>query len=386
MPLDKILTRDLYCVKSDSYYMTLYSKEKAAAVSGTWVRASQYDLLNGVVVPADGAEFVDFDPWQEFRANVGEYRTVEQPYVKLLELNRNLKDAESKGIRPSYIAFHPRYIAGPLRGSKTKADELILAWCNQHGLLGLVPVLSNSIHPPITIGPDLHNSAWLVTKRHHFRDGGRWTPSRSDTRHIDTTPKKAENAARKFADKGPKPGVTWFNWMNHVFEQKPLDYIEPFFRPVWKDEPLNLPCPNTRKFWRCYGEPLQEFTLWCEMFALCVDHMSQWDVDKAKKEDAVHTVRQSFWALEGLAAGAAASFGFNHKTNTLDEKRVSAGLFASYALMFLWDWQAGRRALSCQACKRYFVSNETRARYCSPRCRNTAQKRRSRARQEESTD
>ena len=119
---------------------------------------------------------------------------------------------------------------------------------------------------------------------------------------------------------GPKPGVTWFNWMNHVFEEKPLEYIEPFLRPVFgRTNHWTYHARTRENFGGCYGEPLREFTLWCEMFALCVDYVSQWDVEKAKKDDAVRTVRV-LSAIEGLAAGASTSFAFNLKTNRLYEK------------------------------------------------------------------
>ncbi|MGA9623920.1 MAG: hypothetical protein WBQ65_05580, partial [Bryobacteraceae bacterium] len=260
-------------------------------------------------------------------------------------------------------------------GPRTEADELILAWCNQHGLLGLVPVLSNSIRPPAAIESGDHKSTRVV-KKHHHRAGGIWL---SQMVSPIFPPQAAEDAARRFAEEGAKPGITWFNWQSHIYEEKPLQDIELFFRPVWKDEPVNPPCPNTPLFWKSYGEPVWEFTHWCEMFTLSVDYISQWEGGKTNSENAA-AVQHSHWALSGLAQSAAPTFRFNPQRNSVDEQRVSAGLLASYALMFLWDRVEGRRALRCRNCDRYFVSDVKRANYCSPRCRNTSQKRRSRAR------
>jgi hypothetical protein len=60
----------------------------------------------------------------------------------------------------------------------------------------------------------------------------------------------------------------------------------------------------------------------------------------------------------------------------LEQVTISPGLLSSYALMFLLDQVENRRALRCEVCVRYFVSDERRALYCSPRCRHTAQSRR----------
>jgi hypothetical protein len=120
------------------------------------------------------------------------------------------------------------------------------------------------------------------------------------------------------------------------------------------------------------------------MFALSVGYMSQWEGGTTNGEDATAAVQQSYRALSALAQAAVPSFRFNPERNRVDEERVSAGLLASYALMFLWDRVDGRRALRCQNCDSHFISDEPRARYCSPRCRNTAQSRRYRSKKEAS--
>lgn len=220
-------------------------------------------------------------------------------------------------------------------------------------------------------------------KQHYFRDGGVWLSG--STVYL-PQPSDGAEFARTVDESQPRPGVTWFNWKAHVYEEKPFKHIRDFFLPtpfglaeVQDIQPLR---PNTPEFWQDYGEPLKEFADWCEMFASCVGYMSEWEGGKAKGEDAARMVQQSHWALSGLAQSAAPSFRLNTERNAVEEVRVSAGLLASYALMFLWDRMERRRALRCQNCGRYFVSNEHRARYCSPRCRNTAQSRRHRANKE----
>jgi len=349
---------------------------KPFEVRGNWNRWSRYDLMNGVVVPADGAELQEYDPWEAFRANVGKYRTVEQPYTALLELHRHLKNTESENVRFSRRS----------RGPQNDADHLILEWCNRHGLLGLLPVLSNSIRLPATISSDEHGEPTLE-KCHYFRDGGVWLERRFLREPLDAQAIEAE--ARQLTDERPKPGLTWFEWTSHTYEERALDHVRPFFSATPFSslgkvrERIQPPCPHFPGFWECYTEPVWEFAYWCEMFALAVDHMSKWEAGGTNVERTLEVV-DSYWALDGLAQSVAPRFSFNPERNTLDEERVSAGLLGSYALMFLWDRVERRRALRCQNCHAYFVSDEARARYCTPRCRNTAQSRRYRSKKDAS--
>jgi hypothetical protein len=117
------------------------NSSKSLGVEGSWFRWSRYDIDNGVLVPAEGAELQQYDPWVDFRSNAGKYRTVDQPYVPILELHRKLTILGGKH------NVWPTPARAAKRGMQNEADELIVAWCNQHGFLGLVPVLSNSIRP-----------------------------------------------------------------------------------------------------------------------------------------------------------------------------------------------------------------------------------------------
>ena len=356
---------------------------KAFEIRGLWFSWSHYDLLNGVIVPGEGAKLLEYDPWHRFRANAGKYRTVEQPYTPLLELHRHLKELEASNVRP-WQPSNRHFIGEPERGPKNDADRLILDWCNQHGLLGLVPVLANSIRPVANIEPGRDDFSRVVKKRHHFRDGGIWHSWLTTVEPSGTTPDAAEQAARRYLDEDPKPGATWYKWLTHMYEEKPLQHIRDFFLPspfgLYREElEFDFPCPNTRQFWESYGEPVWAFVEWCEIFASAVDYLSGWSGGKI--DDQSRAVLQSHCALSGLAQTTAPSFRFNPERNTVDEERVSPGLLASYALMFLWDRVEGRRALRCQNCSSYFISNEHRARYCSPRCRNTAQSRRYRSKE-----
>jgi hypothetical protein len=356
---------------------------KSFDLKGNWFRWSRYDLFNGVVVPAEGAKLIEYDPWHAFRVNEGKYRTVEQPYTTLLELNRNLIRLESTNVRPSRL--HARYFFGDaVRGPQNAADRLILDWCNLHGLLGLVPVLSNSIRLRAEAEVGTHEQSRVMRHRHHFRIGGIWHSHLVTVNPAAATSEATEEADRGLADQVPGAALTWFNWPTHIYEEKPLEHIRDFFLPTPfgmyfpEEDHFAPPCPNSGEFWARYGEPVEGFTRWCRLFATSVDCLSQAEGGHKSDED-VRAIEQSFWALSGLAHSVAPAFRLIQGGGRVDEARVSAGLLASYALMFLWDRMEGRRAIRCQNCDSRFISNDSRALYCSRRCRNTAQSKRSRS-------
>ena len=338
---------------------------KSFEVSGKWFRYSRYEMLNGVVVRAEASELTQYDPWENFRKNEGKYRTVVQPYTALLNLHSSLKQAEGRGIRPSPVVIRPS--DDPLIGPQNDADSLILDWCNRHGLLGLVPVLSNSIFFPRKAGKD---DGWNHAS-HHVRRGGtwgstslNWDPNNAGGPHYPAT-----------------SHVTWLNTWFRTYRECPLEEIRDFFTPLRGPnlDQFTPPCPLSYFFWRCYVEPGASIAYWCSTFALAAEAMSNGrGAERTSAES--HRAQAEHEKLSELAGTVAPAFALNTERNTVDEVRVSPGLLASYALMFLWDRMENRRVLRCQNCDAHFISDEARAGYCSQRCRNTAQSRRYRAR------
>lgn len=362
---------------------------KSFELRGPWFRWSSYELRNGVIRPAL-ATLEEYDPWQRYRTNVGKYRTVEQPYLALLELQRELERVEDRGGDSVKAGSQPISTASVIR-AQNDADDLIVRWCNRHGLLGLLSTLSNSICFPAVVRPltDYANTR-VVSQEMYVRTGGIWHPVLDVRSVFENTSKRADAVARREAKELSRPGVTWFNRESSVYELKPLDSIKKFFPFSSKSNNESMfhpPCPNQQSFWADYGEPVSDFKLWCRLFTRAVEHLSQWPARSAggDTEDLPIEVERSFRTLSELAQSAAPSFSLRKARGTIEEARESAGLLASYALMFLWDHIDGRRTLRCQNCGRYFVSNENRARYCCVSCRNTAQSRRYRTKKEENT-
>jgi hypothetical protein len=179
-----------------------------------------------------------------------------------------------------------------------------------------------------------------------------------------------------------RPEARWVSLQSHASYEATSELLDFFPRLGWNWGSYAPPRPLTPEFWRQYGEPVWEFAHYCSgVFGPAVDIMCGVETDPARSGP--DTVQRAFRAISALALAAAPSFSYDESTSAVTEERVSAGLLASYALMFLWDFAAGRRCLRCRTCDRYFVSNDQRARYCSRTCRLTAQSRRYRSKRRE---
>jgi hypothetical protein len=345
--------------------------KKSESIRGTWVRWSRYELFNGIVIPAEGAELKEYDPWQQFRANEGKYRTVQQPYTPFLELHRRLRTLAPPPPPPSpgdmlksKVSEHSE--SEQTLGPRCDADRLVLEWCNLHGLLGLVPIMSRKL---IIDEPRY---------RSHLRIGSKWITSGGQGSD-DAIEGRVGSIYPQFncgRDKRPEEiGLKVLNGVEQLdptwpWVERRAD-IRDFFlltRLRTADgQGFRLPCPGSRLFWDSYGEPTDAIAAYVETYATYMDQLSQ------------EASRSGNYGLSYMAKNVERTFTLDPE-GALKEEFLSAGLLASYALMFLWDRVAGRRALQCQNCGSYFVSDEDRAKYCSPTCRNTAQSRRYRAR------
>jgi len=137
------------------------------------------------------------------------------------------------------------------------------------------------------------------------------------------------------------------------------------------------PLPLSEDFWLDYQEGADELASYAYLFSRDVKALSRLQAGGGDIE-ALHAAHYGFSFLNALAATAAPSFRLDGSTGAVEEVRESPGLLASFALMVLWDFEAGRKAIECDTCGRNFVSDEPKAKYCSPKCRNTAQRRRTR--------
>src|ERR1035438_9429280 len=87
-----------------------------------WFRFDRYEIKGGYIRPAPGAKLSQYEPWRTFGAPKGKIG-IKQPYEPLLALAK-LLDPD-----PSDV--------GSVRAAEN-ADHLILEWCSQNGLLGIL--------------------------------------------------------------------------------------------------------------------------------------------------------------------------------------------------------------------------------------------------------
>lgn len=370
------------------------------SVSGKWFRWSEYCFVAGQVLPCDNAELIEYDPWEPFRRNAGKYRTVAQPYIALVDLAADLERARREGIEPTpfneeqhdawngYLERALRHkkqhgdLTGMLAefeaiqsafpfGPQNRADQAIVEWCNQHGHLGLLPVLCTEIDLADEDGSKRRGASMR-------RFGGEWGPALNMTAD---DPMLAGSVAHGAEDTDSARFVYWSSFDGTT--RLPLDYLRRFIRPgLWT---AWSPTPNLgprSSFWTCYAEPAEGIARAARGFAWSVLQLGKWKPEDAGDESRRNDVETANVSLNSLARASAPVFRFDPLRGRMDEERVSAGLLSSFALMALWDRSENRRTLPCQICHRYFVSDDPRAMYCSPRCRNTASSRRFRAKRE----
>jgi hypothetical protein len=344
-------------------------------INGRWYRWSRYIMREGVVLPDTASDLIEYDPWASYRAHQGRYRTVTQPYVALLELSRRLRQFEEKGIfvTKAYAADPPDYRprAVTVFGPPTEADDYLLNWCNQNGLLGILPTISDHIKlsPQVTPAGPLET---VVELRWYERTGGEWHTRSSPRRCIGKTESEVQREVeRRLKEAGP-PGVFTINLYSLRYEihHPSRSFIANFTAESASPDAIAVPLPGTSQFRTAYRETTEEILRYAHLFEKSVATL-------CAQEDYFNPEFAS-GILNSLAIAAAPSFKFSPSRQELEEVRFSPGLLASYALMFLWDRVSGRRVLKCENCTQYFVSDERKARYCTPKCRNTAQARRSR--------
>jgi len=129
------------------------------------------------------------------------------------------------------------------------------------------------------------------------------------------------------------------------------------------------PVPLSAEFWRLYAEPFEEF-LWAmisfKSMLLDLAGTGQASELAGGKEgrDQMHALLASVSPV--LERG---------KQGGWKQQWASMSLLGSFAMMALLDLTEGWRVRECPVDRRTFVADAWQARYCSARCRRTAQKR-----------
>jgi hypothetical protein len=234
----------------------------------------------------------------------------------------------------------------------------LLEWCERHGLLGVL----------------LHRAHTVVLEP-------QWKKARA-----------GRGRAKVTQDRFERSHAGWSGWRSWASgpEERLQGELRPSgvllqklrsFESVW--EPLTTtwgrffpgippersgtyayPVPISDRFWRLYGEPIDAFSDAAEALRDALR-----DVDASSEERR----KQGGQALNALVAPVGVSIAT--EKGPFRQKWRCPSLLASFAMMALLDLTGQRRVRTCDVCGSTFVSASQRARYCSVRCRRTAQQR-----------
>lgn len=329
----------------------------------TWCRASAYEVRAGTIVPAPGARFERYAPWEAYlearRLESGEGEKsmgrrpdlVPGPYVDLLRLAKDL---------PTDVP--------PAKRLARKTEAQVLAWCREHGLLGLLPqqTLSATMaprwgywHEEVDEGEEADFELVPMVTR-YVRAARGWLPIQIPFPSLferGTHDDVEDGGVVKddLAERLEKPGVLWDAIGGSGPRQVSLSASWARFFPSVSSADAGTyyyPRPGTEQFWRQYGEPVTDF---------------------------VRSARYLLDAVRSLASGQSMGMTALEKlTSTVSPggRITSAGryqltwfapsLLAGYAMLALNDLAGPGTLRLCDHCDVPFVSLHSK--YCSSKC------------------
>jgi hypothetical protein len=308
-----------------------------------------YEIRDGCIRPAEGAKLGWYDPWPDFQRTraqtIGQAPAAAQPgYQSLLKLVHQLEYLPGQKHSPDRLT--------------QKSRALILEWCQQHGLLGVLL----SRWEAIRLAPQ-HGDADRWMQRSYFRGFGQVIQvqrTKGDVR--DQTANVLIRGLNDLTLEEESPSQTWSRFFPSV--------------EFSKRDTFAYPQPYTVEFCQLYGEPLFDF---CKAAKLLVGAISHLGRKQPKIEGDPKLAReQALDAINLLRRPIASVLDFE-ENGSVNPRRVAPSLLASFADMFVQDLVYGRRVLPCTCCGTLFVSSAYQARYCSVTCRLREQKRRLRA-------
>ena len=324
-------------------------RPRLRATEGEWWRFSLYEIRDGCIRPAKGANLEWYDPWPDFghtrSQTVGQAPAGAQPgYQSLLKLVHQLE----------YLPQQARYPDCLTQNSQT----LILEWCRQHGPLGVLLSRWESI----SVAPQQDTR-------------GRWEQWRY-SRGFGQVP--AVQITRGDVEEATASVLI------HTLDD--LTFVEEPPRKTWsrffpgieslKRDTFPYPRPYTLEFCHLYGEPLMDFCKAAKLLVGAISHLGRTQLPI--KGDPNLACKQALDTINVLRRGIASVADFE-ESGSVKDRRVAPSLLASFADMFVEDMRYGRTTLQCVCCGTLFLSSAYQARYCSVTCRLKEQKRRLRA-------
>lgn len=299
-------------------------------IPGQWPRFSAYQLIDGppggLLCPAPDAELEWYDPWQEGVSATN----------LLFRLARTVRErAEREG----------RYRLTP------RDRHVLLRWCREHGLLGILP-------------SDL---LLLTTGQATYRRlGHTWVQEPA----------------------GANPGALFSYAVERAvaLDHQSLWRYFPEAYALTSDERrlIDYPKPESDGFWRRYGEPVGVLIDSTMRLNWALERLQQSTNGVSGKSRAVPALGQL--ELNGIAGNVSPAVLYadplrSMKADTLRYAWDSDSLLGHYAAMLTFQLGSGTQPRVCKGCGGVFMPTSRNMKHCSEQCKNRVAKRRERGKE-----
>ena len=321
------------------------TRRRLKLTAGEWWRFSAYDLKDGYIRPTSDAELTQYDPWTG-----QDGAPARRPYEDLANL-----------IRHGRLELADRTLT-----PDTEAD--LLAWCQRYGLLGVLLHRLDKVVLPARI--EAHGNTHSCVQDRYLRTPRGW--------QLVSTAEECDGAALAA---GEPVGV-----MLHQ-----LDSLEPVFEPfrqTWAEffptvppdqrESYPYPRPTSEEFWTLYREPVHEFFRVATFLERALTTLAKGRgtfADGTPSQTASVVDDYALAVHELNAYASTVRWSLEPEQGKFVQRWTSPSLFSSLAMMVLQDISGGQVPRTCRTCGGVFISPAYQARYCSPRCRHTMNKR-----------
>ena len=353
-------------------------------MAGRWWRFDHYEIRDGYIRPAPGAELKEYDPWAVYRAGRAQGNGAKVPYLSLLELLDNKPTGEQR-----------LYTLSP------ESEASVLSWCREFGLLGvllqrtlsivLAPRLERDVADADQDG--LQNPTLVPTLRRYIRTNEGWQELSSfilgKGGHLieGEAEREGELVSDDDVPKGwPKPSVLIQKLHNNIWVEEQFSETWSRFFPEMPNgnwENYSYPIPTSEEFWKLYAEPVDEFLAGVHTLSWAFDGLSHNNPIATASEKDEQSSRRGIKILNALVAPVSTKIIRLEDGSSFEQRWVAPSLLSLFAMMLLQDLTEKKRVLRCPVCGKRFLSDAYQARFCSDKCRYTAQKRRFRSKSKE---
>lgn len=329
-------------------------------------KCEPYEINNGALSPTARAQSKAYDPWRFHREPKKERWALITPYGELLEVARALK------ISPPSSKLTPEGKSEWQLSGSVATD--VIAWCTEYGLLGILPLSLELLAANVHVSFDdvllskscdsqkpASSSTFAAAFSVAFRD--LWPTDSESVR-----PERTQDTDL----------VTWT-----IRERKTHKHRlwSRFFLATFEHQTSS---PSKGEYWLKYSEPIELFTVFAWRFLEAVAAVTGMTV-LVSKDSVLADANVAASYLTLLANQSSVRFERDVAGKQWREVYGAPSLLSQLAAMFLSDWQAGKRVAQCQECTAIFISEDSRAKYCSLRCRKTMVMRNYRARAQDGT-